>query len=140
MDTTTARRLFSRRRMIAGTAAVAATGAAMAAGSGAALAAPATQARLADLEEIRQLTVNYAIATDTIAGGDKPGGLAIYQRTFTPDAEIQVAGNPGSLTIGPVAWADFVEAALAAYASLSTWSARSTSRSPTARRAARRHG
>ena len=59
--------------------------------------------------DIRQLTVNYALGTDAIGRHDRDGGVAIYRRTFTADAEIMVAGAPDTKRIGPEAWADYVD-------------------------------
>ena len=58
---------------------------------------------------IRQLTVNYALGTDAIGRHDRDGGIAIYRRTFTADAEIMVAGAPDAKRRGPEAWADYVD-------------------------------
>jgi hypothetical protein len=72
--------------------------------------------RLADLEEIRQLTVNYAKATDDLGSADadrRATGRELYRRTFASDAKIE-AGESG-VKIGPDAWADFVAEALAVF-------------------------
>jgi hypothetical protein len=58
---------------------------------------------------VRQLAVNYTLGTDAIGRGEVETGLAIYRRTFTPEAEIAVNGAPATRRVGPEAWAWFVE-------------------------------
>jgi hypothetical protein len=58
--------------------------------------------------QVRQLAVNYTLGTDAIGRGDVATGLALYRRTFTPDAEIEVAGAPTTRRVGPGAWSGFV--------------------------------
>ena len=58
---------------------------------------------------VRQLAVNYALGTDAIGRDEPETGLALYRRTFTPDAAISIAGNPETRRTGPEEWAAFVE-------------------------------
>jgi hypothetical protein len=109
MEATTTSRIVSRRRLVAGGAAVAAGTAALAVPSFASAAGPSLN-RLADESDIRQLTVNYALATDALGRGEHDFGLALYEATFTADAPIQAGTSP--TLIGPEAWAEFVETAL----------------------------
>ena len=103
----------ARRRIILGAAAGIAGG--IAAGGIAAATASASPTagtggnRRDDDAAIRQLTVDYARATDAIGRGDTTAGRELYQRTFTADAEITVAGSPDSRRVGAAAWADYVD-------------------------------
>ena len=58
---------------------------------------------------IRQLAVNYTHGTDAIARGDRATGERFYRATFTPQAEVMVAGNEASRRTGAEGWAGFVE-------------------------------
>lgn len=58
---------------------------------------------------VRQLAVNYALGTDAFGRDDAEAGLALYRRTFTPDADISIAGNADTRRTGPEEWAAFVE-------------------------------
>ena len=58
---------------------------------------------------IRQLAVNYALGTDAIGRDDTETGRGLYRQTFTPDADISIAGSPGTQRSGPDEWAAFVE-------------------------------
>ncbi len=58
---------------------------------------------------IRQLAVNYALGTDAIGRDDPETGRALYHRTFTPDADIAIAGSAETRRRGPDEWAAFVE-------------------------------
>jgi hypothetical protein len=101
----------ARRRIILGTAAGVAGGMAVVARMASASASPegTGAAQRDDDAAIRQLTVDYARATDAIGRADKAAGLALYLRTFTDDAEIMVAGSPDSRRVGAAAWADYVD-------------------------------
>jgi hypothetical protein len=104
----------ARRRIILGAAAgvaggIAAATAAASPTTGASAGAGAGGDRRDAADAIRQLTVDYARATDAIGRGDAAAGLALYQRTFTADAEIMVAGSPDSRRVGAAAWADYVD-------------------------------
>lgn len=77
-----------------------------------------TLQQLADIEDIRQLTVNYARATDLLGSDDehkRSQGRALYHVTFAPDAKVR-AGESEEVT-GPDAWADYVMNALRIYSS-----------------------
>ena len=74
--------------------------------------------QLADIEEIRQLTVNYAKATDALGTGDADRmavGKELYRNTFASDAKVNAGDS--EVFIGPDAWADYVGEALAAFSS-----------------------
>ena len=58
---------------------------------------------------IRQLAVNYALGTDAIGRDEPETGRALYQQTFTADADISIAGNPDTQRTGPDEWVGFVE-------------------------------
>ena len=58
---------------------------------------------------IRQLAVNYALGTDAIGRDAPETGRALYQQTFTADADISIAGNPDTQRTGPDEWVGFVE-------------------------------
>ncbi len=58
---------------------------------------------------IRQLAVNYALGTDAIGRDEPEPGRALYQQTFTADADISIAGNPDTQRTGPDEWVGFVE-------------------------------
>lgn len=58
--------------------------------------------------QVRQLATNYTMGTDAIGRGELENGIAIYRKTFTPDAEIEVAGAPTTRRVGPEAWSGFV--------------------------------
>ena len=58
---------------------------------------------------IRQLATNYTHGTDALARGERATGERFYAATFTPDAEISVAGSDASRRIGPAGWVEFVE-------------------------------
>ena len=58
---------------------------------------------------IRQLAVNYALGTDAIGRDEPETGRALYQQTFTADADISIAGNPETQRTGPDEWVGFVE-------------------------------
>ena len=108
---TAARKDSGRRTFLMGGVALAA-GSAAAIRAGTPVAAKADSSalqRLVDENAIRQLSVNYALATDMIGRGLTEEGLALYQATFTSDAVI--TSGAGTF-IGPQAWADFVHNAL----------------------------
>ncbi|MFK7915025.1 MAG: nuclear transport factor 2 family protein [Pseudomonadales bacterium] len=70
--------------------------------------------------EIMQLRQWYGVATDCIGQVDDPEaqarGLAIYQRIFTPDAQMSVRGSPLKRAgQGPAGWADVAREALRDY-------------------------
>ena len=65
--------------------------------------------RFIDELKVRELATLYALGTDAIGRSDKAAGIAIYHQTFTSNARIMVKNAPGTLSIGPEAWADFVE-------------------------------
>ena len=67
-----------------------------------------------DKAEIAELAVKYALATDLLGAGSRDEGLALYMRTFAPDAQI-VSGT--LVTVGPEAWATVVGNVLAQYSS-----------------------
>ena len=74
--------------------------------------------QLADIEEIRQLTVNYAKATDALGSGDADRmamGRELYRKTFASDAKVNAGDS--DVFVGPDAWADYVGDALAAFSS-----------------------
>ena len=58
---------------------------------------------------IRQLATNYTHGTDAMARGERETALRFYNATFTPDAQVMVAGAESTRRTGPDAWADFVE-------------------------------
>ncbi len=58
---------------------------------------------------IRQLAVNYALGTDAIGRDEPEVGRALYQQTFTADADISIAGNAETQRTGPEEWVEFVE-------------------------------
>ena len=58
---------------------------------------------------IRQLAVNYTHGTDAISRGDMASGLRFYAATFTPDAEIMVAGAESTRRIGGEQWSGYVD-------------------------------
>lgn len=58
---------------------------------------------------IRQLAVNYALGTDAIGRDEPETGRALYQQTFTADADISIAGNADTQRTGPDEWVGFVE-------------------------------
>ena len=58
---------------------------------------------------IRQLATNYALGTDAIGRDEPEVGRALYYQTFTPDADISIAGNPDTQRTGPDEWVGFVE-------------------------------
>ena len=96
----------SRRGVLFGAAGIAGAAALM----GAAQTASADDDnRFIDELKVRELANLYALGTDAIGRSDKAAGIAIYRRTFTPEAKIMVKNAPGTLRIGPEAWADFVE-------------------------------
>ncbi len=72
--------------------------------------------------EIEGLRHRYAVATDKLAHVNDPAaqtrGEAIYQRIFTRDARMQVAGSnaPDYQAQGPHAWAEVVRGAIGHYA------------------------
>lgn len=103
-ETTNSSRSLARRRVLLGAAA----GGAMIAAAKPAV-ADEDDDRVHDYVQIQQLSVNYALGTDAIGRDDKALGLALYEKTFTANAEIMVAGAPSTLRIGAAAWADFVE-------------------------------
>lgn len=72
----------------------------------------AARRRAVDEAATRQLAVNYALATDALGRGEQEYGRALYQRTFTPDAQIKAGSSP--TCTGPDAWADYVTRALSA--------------------------
>jgi hypothetical protein len=100
-----------RRRFLVGGAALVAGSASVVGAETSAAASPDRGAlqRLLDENAIKQLSVNYALATDMIGRGLTAEGLALYRATFTSDAEI--TSGAGTF-IGPEAWADFVHNAL----------------------------
>ena len=49
---------------------------------------------------IRQLATNYALGTDAIGRDEPEVGRALYHQTFTPDADISIAGQPGHAADG----------------------------------------
>lgn len=65
--------------------------------------------RYVDEAQIRQLSVDYALATDAVGRGATADARAIYRRTFLADAPVMVAGDEKSLRRGPDGWADYVE-------------------------------
>ena len=72
--------------------------------------------RLTDIEDIRQLTVNYARATDALGSGDAgqmASGRELYRLTFASDAKVQAGES--DVIIGPDAWADYVAEALSVF-------------------------
>jgi hypothetical protein len=99
-----------RRTFLAGGAALVTGSAVVISGAApaAAEAAGSPLQRLLDENAIKQLSVNYALATDMIGRGLRAEGLALYLNTFTRDAQI----ISGAGTFGPEAWADFVFNAL----------------------------
>lgn len=65
--------------------------------------------------KIHRLAIGYALGTDEIGNSKLAQGKEIYATCFTHDAEVTVYfpgtdpnGPPSSSTIGPNAWADFV--------------------------------
>lgn len=58
---------------------------------------------------IRQLAVNYALGTDAIGRDEPETGRALYHQTFTPDADISIAGSADTQRTGPDEWVGFVE-------------------------------
>ena len=73
---------------------------------------------LQDEADIRQLSINYALGTDSISAGNKPRALDYYSRTFSPDALITAGFDPAAPALvanGPAAWADVVENAFQPY-------------------------
>lgn len=71
-----------------------------------------------DLAAVRQLKVDYAIATDAIAGGDTATGLAMFREAFAPDARISAGFDrsaPDVVATGPDEWAAACEASFAAF-------------------------
>ena len=58
---------------------------------------------------IRQLAVNYALGTDAIGRDERETGRALYHQTFTPDADISIAGALDTQRTGPDEWVGFVE-------------------------------
>ncbi len=80
-----------------------------------AMAAPAqaTDSRVVGTAEderaIRQLSIDYALATDAIGGNDRAAGLARYLDAFTDDALIMVAGSDDSRCVGAAQWAAYVD-------------------------------
>lgn len=71
-----------------------------------------------DVLQIQQLKVDYAIATDAIASGQKHVGLSLYRATFTPDARISAGFDPAApdvAAVGPDAWADACEVSFAPF-------------------------
>jgi hypothetical protein len=69
--------------------------------------------RLVDEAAIRQLSVNYALATDAIGRGEIEHGREVYRRTFTRDAHIRAGVAP--VHVGPDAWVTFVHSVLSKY-------------------------
>ncbi|MFN0093787.1 MAG: nuclear transport factor 2 family protein [Dehalococcoidia bacterium] len=57
---------------------------------------------------VRQLATNYTMGTDAIGRGELENGIAIFQKTFTGEAIIEVSGAPTTRRIGPVEWSGFV--------------------------------
>lgn len=131
MDSDTTRgKGLTRRRVIGGTAALAAGGAALAGGGGLGLAddGGALQGlqEAAARQEIEYLRRLYGEATDLLGPGKdreatmsaadrKALGRSMYRRIFTPDATIIANGSPPGGVVGPDAWADYVVAALAPF-------------------------
>lgn len=73
---------------------------------------------LQDEADIRQLSINYALGTDSISAGNKPKALEYYGRTFSADALITAGFDPAAPALvanGPQAWADVVEKAFQPY-------------------------
>ncbi|HEX9993971.1 MAG TPA: nuclear transport factor 2 family protein [Acidimicrobiales bacterium] len=71
-----------------------------------------------DLAAVRQLKVDYAVATDAIAAGDTAAGLAVYREAFTPDARISAGFDPAApdvVATGPEEWAAACEASFAPF-------------------------
>lgn len=72
----------------------------------------------ADLSEIRQLKVDYAVATDAIASGDTATGLAMFREAFTADARISAGFDPAAPDVsatGPDEWAEACAASFAPF-------------------------
>lgn len=73
---------------------------------------------LQDEADIRQLSINYALGTDSISAGNKPRALEFYGRTFSDDAPITAGFDPAAPALvanGPAAWADVVVTAFQPY-------------------------
>ncbi len=73
---------------------------------------------LQDEADIRQLSINYALGTDSISAGNKPRALDYYGRTFSSDALITAGFEPGAPLLvahGPQEWADVVVKAFEPY-------------------------
>lgn len=73
---------------------------------------------LQDEADIRQLSINYALGTDSISAGNKPRALEYYGRTFSADALITAGFDPAAPALvanGPQEWADVVENAFQPY-------------------------
>lgn len=71
-----------------------------------------------DLAAVRQLKVDYAIATDAIAGGDTATGQAMFREAFAPDARISAGFDrsaPDVVATGPDEWAAACEASFAGF-------------------------
>lgn len=71
-----------------------------------------------DVEAIRRLKVQYAIATDAIASGDKEAGRSRYRELFLPDAKVAAGFDrsaPDVVAAGPDAWADACEASFGGF-------------------------
>lgn len=105
-------RTAGRRKFITAGAALAAGSAALVGSSAVASAGGGdpSQSQLLDEAQIKQLAINYALATDMIGRGKRAEGLALYRQTFTPDAPIQAGSSP--TLIGPEAWEEYVYNAL----------------------------
>lgn len=74
------------------------------------------ESQLKDEAEIQKLTIGYALGTDEIGNNNLPQGKTLYAQCFTADALFALYppgtdphGPPSSSSVGPAAWADFVE-------------------------------
>jgi hypothetical protein len=112
-------RTVGRRTMLgAGAAVVAGTGAILLDGGTAGASGWAGNRDTTDDAAIRQLSINYALGTDSISAGDVPTALDFYHRTFSDDAVITAGFDrtaPALVANGPDAWAAVVENAFQPY-------------------------
>ena len=78
---------LTRRRLIAGGAGLTAGSAVVLAVPATAAAAPVSRLDADDLREILNLKANYAYGSDALAADDEATGRALYEATFTEDAQ-----------------------------------------------------